>query len=195
MGIEDQDQTKQKRTWLTILIILLVLLGACLACSIGGVVLFERGARSIYTAADQASQEIRDPLDGYLQAMGREDVDSALSYFIDSQQTEQCRQILLDQLEAQPDSYQGYLAMHVQNFSVVYNQQATADLSGTLEYEDGRFRQFEAHLVRPSSTWQLTSVSIDPTVYDSQFGSQPLPDWMIQLWEQYGGILQKWLEQ
>jgi len=149
------QQQNSSRTWLYVIIGVLV---ACLCCvAIAVVVLLAGGAGAVglVTGLVSEAQSMTGPVDGYMRAMSNNDAETARTYFAPGAGVSSAR--LKEQLTgANFALYDQYESTNVTNFSVnTTGSTTTAEISGTIKYGDGSTGTFDVTLKKDGDSWKL----------------------------------------
>jgi FlaG/FlaF family flagellin (archaellin) len=153
-------QQSSSRTWLYVLIGVIV---ACLCCVMIAVVVAlagGAGAFGLVTGLISESQSLAAPVDGYMHAMSNNDAETARTYFAAGAGVSSAR--LKEQLTgANFALYDQYESTSVTHFSINTNTTGTlAEISGTIRYSDGSTGTFDATLKKDGDVWKLNRMPI-----------------------------------
>lgn len=149
------QQQNSSRTWLFVLIGVLVACLCCVAIVVVVALAGGFGALGLVTGLVSEAQSMSAPVDGYMHAMSNGDAETARTYFAPGVNVSSAR--LQEQLSgANFALYEKYESISVNSFHIdTKTSGTTAEISGTVKYTDGSTGTFDVTLKKDGDDWKL----------------------------------------
>ena len=133
-----------------------------LALSLSGIFCCIAVAGTAWKEGAPSIQEAHAVFDQFMKAMAAKDVDSALQFFVEPTETLQ-RQLQKQIQSTDASLYVGYLSSNPTSWHLntnLQNDEAQAQISGTIRYQSGASGIFEAILRKKNGSWKIVRFAV-----------------------------------